>query len=178
MIFRSTGIHGVYAVILERHTDDRGSFARSFCQREFAQHGLPGTFVQASVSVTRLTGTLRGMHHQLAPYAEAKLVRCSRGAIYDVIADLRPASPTYMRWQSFRLSQDGDISVFVPPGCAHGFQTLVDDTEVSYQMSVEYAAKFASGFRYDDPAFGIVWPLDVAAISQKDLNWAPLQTDK
>lgn len=175
MIFQSTGIQGLYGVILERNVDDRGSFARTFCQRQFTAQGLCSRFVQASASISARAGTLRGMHYQLPPHAEAKLVRCVRGAIYDVIADLRPGSPTYMQWQGFRLDQDGDLSLFIPPGCAHGFQSLADDTEVHYQMSVEYAPRFAAGFRYDDTAFAIRWPAEVTAIAEKDLEWPSYQ---
>lgn len=156
---------------LERHEDERGSFARSFCRDEFARQGLPTQFVQASVSVTRHAGTLRGMHYQLPPHEEGKLVRCARGAVHDVVADLRPGSPSYMKWQGFRLDQDGDLSLFIPPGCAHGFQTLADDTELLYQMSTEYAPGSAAGFRYDDRAFAIAWPREVTLVAAKDLAW-------
>jgi dTDP-4-dehydrorhamnose 3,5-epimerase len=178
MIFQATDIHGLRAVILQRHADERGSFARSFCGNEFAAHGLPATFVQASVSVTRHAHTLRGMHHQLAPHEETKLVRCVRGAIYDVVADLRPDSPSYMTWQAFRLDQDGDLSLCIPPGCAHGFQTLTDDTEVTYLMSTEHAPAFAAGFRYDDPAFAIAWPHEPSVIADKDLAWPPYMPER
>ena len=175
MVFEKTDIAGVLAVKLERRCDERGSFARTFCRREFAAHGLPADFVQCNTSVTRQAGTLRGMHFQRAPHAEAKLVRCVRGAVYDVVADLRPDSPTFMRWQSFRLEAHGDASLFIPAGCAHGLQALVDDTEVSYQMTAEYAPQYASGFRYDDPAFDIEWPLPVTVISSQDRSWPSLE---
>jgi dTDP-4-dehydrorhamnose 3,5-epimerase len=174
MRFDATEIAGLLAVRLERHEDARGSFARTFCRQEFAAHGLVVDFVQASRSVTRLAYTLRGMHFQRPPYAEAKLVRCVRGAIYDVVADLRPHSASYMRWQAFTLEPFGDLSLYIPAGCAHGFQTLVDDTEVLYQMSTEYAPAYADGFRFDDPAFEIAWPRQVASISDKDLTWPRL----
>jgi dTDP-4-dehydrorhamnose 3,5-epimerase len=170
MRFEATEIVGLWAVRLERHEDDRGSFARTFCRQEFAASDLVVDFVQASLSVTRLAGTLRGMHYQRPPFAEVKLVRCVRGAIYDVIADLRPKSASYMRWQAFRLDPSGN-SLYIPAGCAHGFQTLADDTEVLYQMSAVYAPTHADGFRFDDPALGIVWPREVTSIADKDLAW-------
>ena len=180
MQFQTTELDQVRLIVIDRHGDERGSFGRTFCKREFSDGGLASEFVQASTSFTRRAGTLRGMHYQRPPDAEAKLVRCIRGAIYDVIADLRPHSPSFMRWQSFSLSGTGDTMLYIPPGCAHGFQTLEDDTEILYHMSCEYAPQSASGFRYDDPAFSIVWPLPVTVIAEKDLAWdrlrAPLQT--
>lgn len=172
MIFRSTELYEVYEVVIQRRADERGSFGRTFCRREFADHGLVAEFAQASTSVSSLAGTLRGMHYQGPPSAEAKLVRCSRGAIYDVVADLRPASPTCMRWQAFRLASHVDAMLYIPPGCAHGFQTLEDDTEVVYQMSTEYVPELTCGFRYDDPGFKIVWPVPITVIASKDLAWA------
>ena len=174
MRFEATEIAGLWAVRLERHEDARGSFARTFCRQEFAAHDLIVDFVQASHSVTRLAGTVRGMHYQRPPHAEVKLVRCIRGAIYDVIADLRPNSASYMRWQAFALEPSGDLSLYIPAGCAHGFQTLADDTEVLSQMSAIYAPASADGFRFDDPALEIAWPRQVASIADKDLAWPRL----
>lgn len=171
MIFRPTAIEGLIGVLLQRHTDERGSFARSFCTRTFAEAGLEARFVQASASVTRIAGTLRGMHWQRAPSAETKLVRCVRGAVHDVVADIRPHSASFMRVEAFRLEAHGDLSLYIPPGCAHGFQTLVDDTEILYQMSVEYVPEQACGFRFDDQAFAIAWPLTPSVVAEKDLAW-------
>lgn len=174
MRFEPTDIMGLLAVRLTRFADSRGSFARLFCRDIFAAHGLAHSFVQASLSVTRHAGTLRGLHFQRPPHAEAKLVRCVRGAIFDVVADLRCDSPTYRRWQSFELSPESDVALYIPEGCAHGFQTLVDDCEVLYEMSRPHAPSFADGVRYDDPALGIVWPREVTVIADKDLAWAPI----
>ena len=171
MIFRETTLAGVHLVLIERHADARGSFGRTFCSSEFAARGLPAEFVQASASVSLRAGTLRGMHYQRAPHAEAKLVRCVRGAIHDVVADLRPDSPSCGRWQAFELREGGDAMLYIPPGLAHGFQTLADETEVLYQMSAAFAPEAAAGFRYDDPAFAIAWPAPVAVIAEKDLAW-------
>jgi dTDP-4-dehydrorhamnose 3,5-epimerase len=171
MIFHPTELDQVFLIDIERYADERGSFGRTFCRREYAARGLASEFVQASTSFTRRAGTLRGMHYQRPPHAEAKLVRCIRGAIFDVVADLRPQSPSFMRWRGFTLHGIGDAMLYIPPGCAHGFQTLEDDTEVLYHMSQEYAPASASGFRYDDPAFAITWPLPISVIAEKDLSW-------
>jgi dTDP-4-dehydrorhamnose 3,5-epimerase len=174
MRFETTDIADLLVIRLDRHEDDRGSFARVFCEQEFADKGLVSRFVQASASVTRQAGTLRGMHFQRSPHAEVKLVRCVRGAIYDVVADIRPASPTYLRWQGFQMAPDSDYLLYIPAGCAHGFQTMMDDSEVLYQMSTAYAPDFADGFVYDDPAIGIVWPRQITVIARKDLTWPPI----
>lgn len=171
MQFERTEIDGLMAIRLSRFEDERGSFARLFCRDTFAEHGLFDTVAQASLSVTRRAGTLRGMHFQRPPHAEVKLVRCVRGAIHDVVVDLRPASPTYLRWQGFRLEPQGDIALCIPKGCAHGFLTLVDDCEVLYQMSTPYAPGFADGVRHDDPRIGIVWPGEIALVAEKDRSW-------
>jgi dTDP-4-dehydrorhamnose 3,5-epimerase len=171
MRFETTTIPGLFAIRLDRHIDARGSFARLFCKQEFAAAGLETVFVQESLSVSRVGGTLRGMHFQRTPDEEVKFVRCIRGAIYDVVADLRPDSPTYRRWQAFELSADGDLAVYIPKGCAHGFQTLVDDVEILYQMTTPYVPAAADGFRFDDNAIGITWPLPVTVIAEKDLSW-------
>lgn len=171
MIFESTAINGLRRVIIERQEDERGSFARTFSREEFARLGLASSFVQASSSRTLTAGTLRGMHIQLPPHGEAKLVRCVRGAIYDVVCDLRIGSASHLQHQSFRLHQDGNDALYIPPGCAHGFQTLVDDVEVTYAISCAYEPEMAVGLRYDDPALGIAWPSPVTCISSKDLGW-------
>ena len=175
MRFETTGIDGLIAVRLERLEDDRGSFARLFCREEFAAAGLKTEFVQQSLSVTRKAGTLRGMHFQRSPHGETKFVLCVHGAIYDVVADLRPNSPSYLHWQSFRLDAHGEASLYIPAGCAHGFQTLQDDCEVLYQMDVPYRPDFADGCRFDDEALGIKWPLPVTVVAKKDLEWPPLR---
>jgi dTDP-4-dehydrorhamnose 3,5-epimerase len=177
MIFHSTELDQVRLIVIERRADERGSFGRTFCKREFAANELASEFVQSSTSFSRHAGTLRGMHYQRPPDAEAKLIRCTRGAIFDVVADLRPNSGSFMRWQGFTLTGTGDAMLYVPPGCAHGFQTLEDDTEILYHMSCEYAPQSASGFRYDDPAFAIAWPRVVTVIAEKDLEWAPVKVD-
>lgn len=174
MRFETTGIAGLMAVHVERHEDERGSFGRLFCRDEFATHGLATAFVQESLSVTRRAGTLRGMHFQRAPHREVKYVRCIRGAIHDVVADIRPESPTCGHWQSFRLEAAGSLSLYIPAGCAHGFQTLQDDCELLYQMDTAFQPDAADGFRFDDPAIGIIWPRPITVIAEKDLAWSPL----
>jgi len=168
MIFKETTLKGSFIIDFEPIADERGFFARSFCQREFASHKLNAHIAQCNISFNKNRGTLRGMHFQKAPEAEAKLVRCTQGSIYDVIIDLRPESPTYCHWIAVELTADNYRALYIPEGLAHGFQTLVDNSEVFYQMSVFYAPEFASGVRWDDPAFGITWPLTDPIISDKD----------
>jgi dTDP-4-dehydrorhamnose 3,5-epimerase len=174
MIFETTPIPGLLAIRIERHADERGSFGRLFDRAAFAAHGLATAFTQQSLSVTRRAGTLRGMHFQRPPHAEVKFIRCTRGAIYDVVADLRPDSPSHRRWEAFQLSAEDDLCLYIPAGCAHGFQTLSDDVEVLYQMDVPYVAEAADGFRFDDPKFAIVWPRPITVIAAKDLAWQTL----
>lgn len=171
MIFTETNLSGSYLIELKELADDRGFFARSWCQKEFEQHGLVSRVVQANLSFNRKKGTMRGMHYQVAPYEETKLVRCTRGAIYDVIVDLRSGSPTYRQWIGAELTADNRRMLFVPEGFAHGFQTLIDEAEVTYQVSQFYTPGAERGARYDDPTFGIEWPLPVKVISEKDRNW-------
>lgn len=171
MIFRETDLPGAYRIGLERHGDDRGFFARAFCREEFAEHGLQTEVVQANLSLSRYRGTLRGLHLQLPPAAEVKMVRCVRGALYDVILDLRPNSPTYGEWIGVELDDDDREMLYVPEGFAHGFQTLTDDVEVFYMVTAPYTPETERGVRYDDPQFGIEWPLDVTEISEKDRSW-------
>ncbi|HMQ29542.1 MAG TPA: dTDP-4-dehydrorhamnose 3,5-epimerase [Chloroflexaceae bacterium] len=171
MIFTETELKGAYIVDIERREDDRGFFARTWCQQEFEAHGLVARIVQANTSYNKRKGTLRGMHYQNAPFAETKLVRAVRGAIYDVIVDLRPDSPTYRRWIGVELTADNRRALFVPEGFAHGFQTLEDDTDVAYQVSAFYTPGAEGGARYNDPAFDIQWPLPVSVISDKDAAW-------
>jgi dTDP-4-dehydrorhamnose 3,5-epimerase len=166
----ATELPGVYVVDVEPIEDERGLFARTFCAEEFATAGLDPGVAQCSVSVNRAAGTLRGMHFQQAPHGEAKLVRCSRGRIFDVAVDVRRDSPTFARWQAWDLDATSYRGLFLPPGIAHGFLTLAPESEVSYQMSVPYRADAAVGFRWDDPGVGIVWPARPEVISARDLD--------
>jgi len=168
MIFEETKIRGVVTVRLNRNMDERGFFARSWCRNEFEEAGLDSRLVQCNISYNTRRGTLRGMHYQTAPFAEAKLVRCTRGAIYDVILDLRGDSPTFKQWVAVTLSAENRDMVYIPEGCAHGFLTVSDDTEVFYQMSEFYNPESARGVRWNDPAFGIDWPEKVEVISARD----------
>jgi dTDP-4-dehydrorhamnose 3,5-epimerase len=169
MIFTETAIAGTFIIDLERKEDRRGFFARVACVDEFAAHGLSFEPVQASVSWNIRRGTVRGLHHQAQPHAETKIVRCTAGAVYDVLLDVRPTSPTCGRWVGIELSADNRRSLFVPEGVAHGFQTLVDGTEVYYQMTARYNPDAARGIRWNDPALGIDWPLrDIALLSDAD----------
>jgi dTDP-4-dehydrorhamnose 3,5-epimerase len=171
VIFEQTPLHGAFIIKPEILADERGFFARSFCQREFEAHGLDTRVVQCSISYNRRKGTLRGMHFQLPPHAETRLVRCTRGAAYDVILDLRVGSSTFARWVSAELTGRNHWAVYLPRGFAHGFQTLEDDTELAYQMSEPYHPASASGVRWDDPAFGIEWPEAIRTISQRDVSY-------
>lgn len=171
MIFTPTRLAGVTLVDAERHEDERGFFTRTWCAREFAAQGLSPTLAQCSLSRTKRAGTVRGMHFQRPPHEEEKLVRCARGAIWDVVLDLRPSSPTFRQWQGFELTDANGRAVYVPKGVAHGFQTLSDETEVTYQISEFYAPEAAGGVRYDDPAFAIDWPRPVTTLSPRDRSW-------
>lgn len=171
MRFASTAVAGCYVIELDKITDDRGFFARTFDDELFAEHGLETAVVQGNMSGNHRAGTVRGLHRQVAPAPEAKLVRCVQGAIVDVCLDLRPDSSSYGEHVMVELTADGGEALFVPPYCAHGYQTLVDDTSVTYQVSGRYAPEAERGHRFDDPAFGIVWPRAVSAISAKDAGW-------
>jgi dTDP-4-dehydrorhamnose 3,5-epimerase len=171
MIFVETALKGAYVVDLKRIEDERGFFARAFCQNEFKANQLTPNVAQINTAFSRKRGTVRGMHFQKAPWEEAKLVRCTRGAIYDVIVDLRQGSPTRGHWLGVELTEENRKMVFAPEGFAHGYQTLVERTEIYYQTSQFYAPEFASGVRFDDPALGIVWPLPVEIISDQDRGW-------
>lgn len=171
MIFTETRLKGSYIIEPEKREDERGFFARSWCQREFEQHGLVPCVVQANISYNRKQGTLRGMHYQMAPHAETKLVRCTRGALYDVIVDVRPDSPTYKQWIGVELTADNYKMLYVPEGFAHGFVTLADETEATYQVTQFYTPGAERGLRYNDPTFAIEWPVEVAVISGKDASW-------
>ena len=171
MIFKETNLKGAYLIELDKLQDERGFFARSYCQREFEEHGLNPRVVQCNVSYNVKKGTMRGMHYQVPPYEEAKLVRCTKGAIYDVIIDLRPDSKTYMKHYGVQLDSENRSMLFVPEGFAHGFLTLEDNTEVFYQMSEFYAPDSARGFRWNDPAFDIEWPIEIKVISERDRTY-------
>lgn len=171
MIFKPAPLDGAYVIELERLSDERGWFARSYDDEAFRDRGLNPTIRQCNVSFNAHAGTLRGMHYQDEPYAEAKLVRCTRGTICDVIVDLRKASPTFRHWYAVELSPDNGLMLFVPEGVAHGFQTLTDDTEVTYQMSKVYSPEHARGVRWNDVAFGIKWPRDPVAMSERDCGY-------
>jgi dTDP-4-dehydrorhamnose 3,5-epimerase len=169
MLFREIELAGAYVVDLDPHVDERGSFARSFCEREFAAHGLPVRYPQCNISRNKLRGTLRGIHYEV-PFG-AKLVRCTAGAIHDVIVDLRPESATYLEWTSVELDADSGRALFVPVGFAHGFLTLADDTDVFYHMGDFYQSEGSRGFRWNDPTFHIDWPVPPAMISERDRNY-------
>lgn len=171
MRFQPTQLKDAWLIELEPKFDHRGYFARTFCVNEFAAHGLETQFLQHSFSFSGRRGTLRGMHFQRPPYEEVKLVRCLKGAIWDVIIDIRPDSPTYCRWQSFELSENKYYQLYVPKGFAHGFLTLTDNVEVNYLISEPHAPQAASGIRYDDPEFAIPWPGPVVEISDRDRLW-------
>ncbi|MCT7987730.1 dTDP-4-dehydrorhamnose 3,5-epimerase [Laspinema olomoucense] len=173
MIFKETNLEGAWIIEPERLTDNRGFFARTWCQREFEDRGLNSALVQCNISFNSQSGTLRGMHYQIPPYGETKLVRCTQGAIYDVIIDLRPQSPTFTQWVGVELTAESHRMLYIPPGFAHGFQTLVDQTEVFYQMSEFYHPESARGVRWNDPALGIKWPTaNPLIISDKDSSYA------
>lgn len=172
MRFSPSRIEGIYTVELERKPDERGFFARSYCEREFADHGLMSHFVQCNVSGNTRRGTLRGMHWQREPKPEIKLVRCPRGAALDVVVDLREGSATFCQWDAFEISAENGVAVYIPAGIAHGFQTLADDTELFYQMSEFYDPSLAAGVRWNDPAFGIAWPVPDPIISARDRSYA------
>jgi dTDP-4-dehydrorhamnose 3,5-epimerase len=171
MIFLPTPIPGARIVRMNKISDHRGYFARGWCTEEFRAQGLNPAMVQLNVGQSRRQGTLRGLHYQTAPHAEAKYVRCVRGGIYDVIVDLRPDSPTCGQWFGLELSEDNGTMLYVPEGCAHGYQTLGDEAEMYYLTTAPYVAKAARGVRYNDHAFDIAWPLPVTAISEADAAW-------
>lgn len=168
MIFQEAALGGVFEISLERKVDERGFFARSWCRQEFEQHGLNSNLAQCSVSFNSKKGTLRGMHYQVNGYAEAKLVRCTKGSIYDVAVDMRPGSTTFKQWTGAELTATNQRALYIPEGCAHGFLTLEDETEVFYQISEPYHPESARGVRWNDPAFGIFWPGAVEVISDRD----------
>lgn len=173
MIFTATHLTGAYVIDLDPIVDERGFFARSFCADEFERHGLATAMTQCSVSFNAARGTLRGLHFQAAPRDEEKLVRCTAGRIFDVVVDIRPASPTFRQWYGAELSAENHRAMYVPKGFAHGFVTLTGDTEVLYMISVPYAPGFAGGYRWNDPAFAIRWPIEPVVISSRDAAYPP-----
>lgn len=171
MRFTEINLKGAFFIEPEKLEDERGFFARTFCEEEFKTRGLNSRLIQCNISYSREKGTLRGMHYQVAPYEEAKLIRCTVGAIYDVIIDLRPDSPSFKKWVGIELTAKNHGLVYIPKGFAHGFQTLADDTEVFYQMSEIYAPEYAHGIRWNDPIFAVAWPLQNPIISQRDSSF-------
>jgi dTDP-4-dehydrorhamnose 3,5-epimerase len=172
-----TPVHGAHLIDLERRGDERGFFARFFCEREFGDAGLKNHFVQINNSLTAKSGTLRGMHYQLPPSAEVKVVRCVRGALFDVVLDLRPDSPSFGRWFGAELTAENRTMMYVPEGCAHGFVTLQDDTEALYLVSAFYGPDEERGIRFDDPRFAIAWPISPTEVSAKDRVWPDFDPD-
>lgn len=171
MQFTETPVAGAFVIELKRIVDDRGFFARQWCQEQLASRGLCDKIAQINTGTSTRMGTLRGMHFQEAPYAEVKIAHCPRGAVFDVVVDLRPESPTFGRWHGVELSGENYRALYVPEGCAHGYLTLADDTVLTYFTSHPYAAGAAKGVSYDDPAFGIEWPAEVRVVSDADRNW-------
>jgi dTDP-4-dehydrorhamnose 3,5-epimerase len=174
MIFTETRLQGAFIIDLDRKEDERGFFARAFCQKEFRDHGLKSVIAQANLASNARRGTLRGMHFQYPPAAETKLVRCTRGAILDIIVDLRPESPTYLEHVAVELNEDNMTALYVPERFAHGYQVLRDGTDTSYQVGEFYSPSAEGGLRYDDPRLGLKWPLPVAVISPKDQAFRPM----
>lgn len=171
MIFEPAGLEGAWLLKLTRHEDDRGFFARLWCTEEFENRQLVSRLNQCSLSYTRRKGTIRGMHYQAPPREEVKIVRCVRGAVYDVLLDLRPTSPTYLKWVAQHLTADNRLAFYIPKGVAHGFQTLTDDVEVLYFIDESYDAALARGVRWNDPAFGIEWPLEPTVMAERDRTY-------
>jgi dTDP-4-dehydrorhamnose 3,5-epimerase len=170
MIFSPAKLHGLYAIELEKRGDSRGYFARAWCAKEFSDHNLPA-FVQTNMSMCAQKGTIRGLHWQADPFGEAKYMRCIRGAVFDVAVDVRRDSPTFGKWFGIELTAENRKAVFVPAGCAHGYQALTDDTEVIYSSSCVYTPHAERGIRWSDPAFEIEWPIREAVVSEKDSKW-------
>ncbi len=171
MKFTKTNLAGAFLIELEEQSDSRGFFARTYCREEFEQAGLNPEIAQCSTSFNLKAGTLRGMHYQIEPHAECKLIRCTRGAVFDVLVDLRPDSPSYRHWYGTELTAENNRLLYAPQGLAHGFLTLEDFSEVFYQISVPYNEQASRGVRYDDPVFGILWPRPIEIVSDKDKQW-------
>lgn len=177
MIFTETPIAGAWIVDPEPKGDERGFFARAWCEREFGARGLAARFVQCNNAFSRHRGTLRGLHYQAEPHGEVKLMRCIGGAVFDAIVDMRPGSPSYLRWYGVALSADNRRALYVPTGCAHGYETLTDDCEVLYPVSAFYVPGAERGVRWDDPMIRIAWPLPPAHLSEKDRHWPDLNRE-
>jgi dTDP-4-dehydrorhamnose 3,5-epimerase len=177
MRFQSVGVPGAWTVDPEPYVDERGRFMRAWCADEFAAHGIHFVPVQANMGHSHRAGTLRGLHYQLAPHLEAKLVRCTKGAVFDVLVDLRPESPTYGSWFGTELTADNGRMLYVPPMCAHGYQTLRDDSEILYMASASFARDASRGLRFDDPTVAIRWPLPPVAMSEQDTQWPHLDRE-
>jgi dTDP-4-dehydrorhamnose 3,5-epimerase len=175
MRFLETAVTGAWMIEPERNEDDRGFFARTWDASVFAERGLNAAFTQSSVSYNRRRGTLRGLHYQVAPHEEAKLVRCTAGAVFDVAVDIRPTSESFRQWFGVELSAESRLGLYVPEGCAHGFLTLTDDSEVAYQISESWAPEAGRGVRWNDPAFGIEWPEDVVVINERDRTYSDFE---
>jgi dTDP-4-dehydrorhamnose 3,5-epimerase len=178
MQFTETPLKGAFLIEIQKIGDERGFFGRSWCHREMQKAGLDANIAQINTSFSRQAGTLRGLHFQLAPYQESKMIRCTRGSVYDVIVDLRPDSPTFCRWFGAELTQDNHLALYSPKGFAQGFLTTCDDTEITYFASDPYAPGKDRGVRFDDPAFGIQWPMPPAVLSDKDRNWPNFHPDQ
>lgn len=178
MIFRDTGIDGAWLIEAERLEDERGFFARTWDAKEFEERALNPALAQCSISYNGVRGTLRGLHYQAAPYEEAKLVRCTAGAIFDVVVDLRTDSSTFRGWFGTELSAENRLALYIPEGCAHGFLTLADGCEVHYQISQVYVPDSARGVRWNDPAFGIIWPDEVAVINERDASYPDFHLER
>lgn len=178
MLFHETPLPGCYVIEPERMQDHRGFFTRVWCRRELEQRGLKADILQSNVGFSHRKGTLRGLHYQTAPYAEVKIVRCTRGAMFDVVVDLRPQSPSHKRWFGVELTEDNGKMIYVPEGFAQGYLTLVDNTEMNYHTSQFFARESASGVRYDDPVFQIQWPIEISVISEQDTKWANYEETK
>jgi len=175
MIFSETNLDGAYFIDIEKKEDQRGFFARILDKKEFSKKGLDSEFVQSSISINKKKGTFRGMHYQTKPFEESKIVRCTKGKIFDIIIDLRVNSKTFKEWISVELSEDNYKMLYIPKGFAHGFQTLEDNTEVFYQISQYYMSEFSKGVKWNEPEFNIKLPLDVSVISQRDLSYSPFK---
>lgn len=175
MKFERTDIAGLVLVHPERHADERGYFVRTVCESELAEEGLISHFPQSSLSFNAKAGTVRGMHYQVAPNAETKLVRCARGKIFDVVVDLRANERTYLQCRAFELSAENGIALYIPEGLAHGFQTLADDSEVSYSITPSFVPGYSRGVCWDDPAINVRWPQPISVISRRDETWPPLE---
>ena len=175
MIFSKTKLSDACIIEIEKFEDERGFFARIWDKEKFLENGINDEFIQHSISLSKKKGTIRGIHYQIKPFEESKIVRCTRGSIFDVIIDLRPDSKTFKKWCSFELTEDNYKMLYIPKGFAHGFQTLEDNTEVSYQISEFYHPEYAKGIRWDDKTFRIEWPLNVSSISENDLDYTPFE---